>query len=105
MSYGYAWPGESSKGGLISADSRPNPPTPEPTAEPTPEPTADPTVEPTTPPEPDPTAKATAVPAPTAVPADAEPASPFVAVLLALCGLLALGLIAALAAVLIRRKR
>ncbi len=90
-------------------------PTPEPTPEPTPDPTPtptptpEPTPEPTAAPTPEPTPEPTQVPA-TEVPATPEPTpipddgGPLVTILLGGCGLLALGLIAALVAVLIRRR-
>ena len=91
-------------------------PTPEPTAEPTPEPTPELTPEPTAEPTLAPAAPATSAPtnapvsavevsaAPTAEPAAAGQ-SPLITVLLAVFGLLALGIVAALAVVVIRRRR
>ena len=102
----------------VAPEPTPTPePTPAPTPEPTPEPTPTPT--PTAEPTPAPTAAPTAepTPAPTEAPATEAPASPtpeppasgggdlLVTILLAAFALLALALTAALAVVLVRRKR
>ena len=77
-------------------------PTPESSPEPTPEPTSAPTPEPTPEPTQVPATEVPATPEPTPIPDDG---GPFIPIVLGVCGLLALGLIAAIAALAIRRKR
>ena len=82
-------------------------PTPEPTPAPKPEPTPEPTVEPTAEPTVEPTGQPTAepTPEPTPAPKPTDDTGSFLPILLGAFGLLALGLTAAIAVVLIKRKK